>query len=118
VKFVVSHRPTWLFAVLLRNSNYPFHQILKKYGVNYVFAGHIHQILHFELDGVTYLDAPSAGGHLRDSKAYERGWFFGDTLVTVDGSKVAFRVQELAAPYGSGRVTTLENWGSAGLIRQ
>lgn len=118
VKFVVSHRPTWLFAILLGNSNYPFHQLLKKYGVQYVLAGHIHQILHFELEGITYLDVPSAGGHLRDTKTYERGWFFGHTLATVEGGQVRFRIAELPAPYGQGRITAPEDWGSSGLARQ
>jgi 3',5'-cyclic AMP phosphodiesterase CpdA len=118
VKFVVSHRPTWLFAILLGDSNNPFHQLLRKYGVQYVLAGHIHQILHFELDHIAYLDVPSAGGHLRDTKAYERGWFFGHTLATVEGSQVRFRISELPAPYGQGRSTTPEDWGASGLVRQ
>jgi Icc protein len=118
VKFVVSHRPTWLFAILLGNSGYPFHQLLKKYGVQYVLAGHIHQVLHFDLDGITYLDVPSAGGHLRDTKTYERGWFFGHTLAAVEGSQVRFRIAELPAPYGQGRITAPEDWGSAGLVHK
>jgi 3',5'-cyclic-AMP phosphodiesterase len=118
VKFVVSHRPTWLFAVLLGDSNHPFHQLLKKYGVQYVLAGHVHQVIHLELDNITYLDVPSAGGHLRDTKTYERGWFFGHTLATVEGSQVLLRIAELPAPYGQGRVTAPGDWGASGLVRQ
>ena len=115
VKFVISHRPSWLFPVLVGNPAVPFHQLMKQYGVKYVIAGHIHQMLHFELDGVTYLDVASAGGHLRDTKQYERGWFFAHTLVSVDGTSAHFSIRELASPFGKGRTTMPGDWGSAGL---
>lgn len=115
VKFVVSHRPSWLFPVLLGNTQTPFHQIVKQYGVKYVIAGHIHQMLHFELDGVTYLDMVSAGGHLRDTKQYERGWFFAHTFVGVEGDTAHFSIRELPAPFGEGRITQPSDWGSSGL---
>ncbi len=110
VKFIVSHRPSWILPVTLKNPSFPLHQIAKKYGVQYVIAGHIHQMLHLTLEGVTYLSMPSAGGHLRDSKQYQDGWFFGYTMVTVNLSGASFRIKELDAPYGRGRTTTLANW--------
>jgi 3',5'-cyclic-AMP phosphodiesterase len=115
VKFVISHRPSWLFPVLVGNTQVPFHQIVKQYRVKYVIAGHIHQMLHFELDGVTYLDLGSAGGHLRDTKQYERGWFFSHTFVSIEGDSARFSIRELSAPFGKGRVTQPGDWGSAGL---
>ncbi len=115
VKFVISHRPSWLFPVLVGNTQVPFHQIVKQYGVKYVIAGHIHQMLHFELDGVTYLDLASSGGHLRDTKEYERGWFFAHTFVSIERDSAHFNIRELPAPYGKGRVTQPADWGSAGL---
>ena len=115
VKFVISHRPSWLFPVLVGNAQVPFHQIIKQYGVKYVVAGHIHQMLHFELDGVTYLDLASSGGHLRDTKQYERGWFFAHTFVSIEGDSARFTIRELSAPFGKGRVTQPADWGSAGL---
>jgi predicted phosphodiesterase len=115
VKFIVSHRPSWLFNAATRNSQFALHQLARKYGVQYVIAGHVHQILHVSLDGVTYFCAPSAGGHLRASGKYEDGWFFGYTLVTVERSAVAFEIKELGAPYGKGRVTSLADWGLLGL---
>ena len=81
VKFVVSHRPSWILNVALRNPDFPLHELAKQYGVNYVIAGHIHQMLRFELDGVEYISMPSAGGHLRASGEYRDGWFFGYTVV-------------------------------------
>ncbi|MGA7409273.1 MAG: metallophosphoesterase [Bryobacteraceae bacterium] len=115
VKFVISHRPSWLFPVLVGNTQVPFHQIIKQYGVKYVIAGHIHQMLYFELDGVTYLDLASSGGHLRDTKQYERGWFFAHTFVSVEGDSAQFSIRELPAPFGKGRITQPSDWGSAGL---
>lgn len=116
VKFVVSHRPTWLFPIMFGDRRSPFHQLMLKYGVKYVLAGHIHQMLHMEMDGVTYLDMASSGGHLRDTKTYERGWFFEHTTVTVEGDQATFLIHELQPPLGRSRVTSPERWSTAGLV--
>jgi hypothetical protein len=86
--------------------------------VKYVIAGHIHQMLHFELDGITYLSMASSGGHLRENKSYDHGWFFQHTLAKVHGDNVAFEIKELTAPYGKARVTAPSDWGAAGLVRR
>jgi predicted phosphodiesterase len=117
VKFIVSHGPSWLIPVILEDSNFPLHQVAKKYGVRYVIAGHLHQMLHVDLDGVMYLSMASSGGHLRASGKYEDGWFFGDTRVDVRGADVEFRIEELKAPYGQGRITAPLDWGKAGLTK-
>jgi hypothetical protein len=116
VKFIVSHQPSWIVDAILRNPSFPVHQIAKKYGVRYVIAGHIHQMLHVDFDGVTYLSMASSGGHLRASKRYEDGWFFGYALVEVSGIGAAFRIKELKGPRGEGRTTRLEEWGADGLV--
>jgi UDP-2,3-diacylglucosamine pyrophosphatase LpxH len=115
VKFILSHRPSWILQVVLANPAFPLHQLALRYGVKYVIAGHIHQMLRFELDGVTYLSMASSGGHLRESKTYERGWFFQHTLVTVEGNAAKFEVKELSPPHGHGRISTAATWGVAGL---
>lgn len=115
VKFILSHRPSWLLDAALGNPAFPLHQTAKQYGARYVFAGHVHQMLHAELDGVTYVSLPSAGGHLRSSGRYEDGWFFGYTIVAVRGGNVDFEIKELPTPRGQGRVTGLKDWGIAGL---
>ena len=117
VKFIVSHRPSWLFSVVLRNSSFPLHQLALKYGVKFVIAGHIHQMMHFDLDGVTYLSMASSGGHLRNDKTYEHGWFFQHTDVDINGASVKIQIKELKAPFGNARVTTPEAWGAAGLAQ-
>ncbi|MFL6354439.1 MAG: metallophosphoesterase family protein [Bryobacteraceae bacterium] len=115
VKFVFSHRPSWILQVVLGNPEFRLQRLAKRYGVGYVIAGHIHEMLHFKLDTVTYLSMPSSGGHLRGSKRYEDGWFFQHTLVTVQGKSVNFKIKELDPPFGRSRITQPADWGSLGL---
>jgi predicted phosphodiesterase len=115
MKFIVMHRPSWLFPVAMQSPAFRLHQLARQYGVQYVIAGHIHQMMHAELEGVTYLAMPSAGGHLRNSGQYEDGWFFGHTLVEVTGTEVKLQIQELKAPHGQGRVSKPSDWTLLGL---
>ncbi|MEO8370884.1 MAG: metallophosphoesterase [Candidatus Solibacter sp.] len=110
VKFVVSHRPSWLLDAALGNANGPLQKLTKQYGICCVIAGHVHQLIHAELDGVRYIALPSAGGHLRLSGKYEDGWFFGWTEVAIKGREVSFQVHQLDGP-----VTPIGAWGRAGL---
>jgi 3',5'-cyclic-AMP phosphodiesterase len=114
LKFIVSHRPSWILNAALGNPAFPLHQLAKRYGVEYVIAGHIHQMLRFGIEGVTYLSMPSAGGHLRLDKQYDKGWFFAHTLVSVTGHSATFEIKEAAPPYGESRVSKLSDWGVAG----
>ena len=117
LKFIVSHRPSWLLKAVLGDPNFRLHQIAKKYGARYTVAGHAHEMLHAELEGVDYISMASAGGHLRASGKYEDGWFFGYAVVDVKAKGAAIHIHELGAPYGQGRVTTLSDWGKAGLLK-
>lgn len=114
VKFIVSHRPSWLVDAMFQNPNFHLHQLAKKYGVQYVIAGHVHQMLEIDLDGVKYLSMASAGGHLRGTEQYRDGWFFGYALVGVRGPAVDLHIKELKPPLGQGRVTVLKDWRKAG----
>lgn len=116
IKVIVSHRPWWLLDAAMRNPDAPLQRLAKKYGVQTVVAGHIHQMLHFDVDGVTYLSLPSAGGHLRLSGAYADGWFFGFVLATAENGRLDFAIQEAGAPDGEGRSSKLADWGMAGLL--
>jgi Icc protein len=116
VKFIVSHRPSWLLDVAMQNPESAVQRLARQYGVQYVIAGHLHQMLHLSLQGVTYISMPSAGGHLRNSEKYEDGWFFGHVLVQVQGSETQFQIEEAKPPHGQGRKTTLDGWGMTGLI--
>ena len=118
LKIVVSHRPSWLVNVALRNPKFALHQLARRYGVQYVIAGHVHQMLRLELEGVTYVSMASSGGHLRLSRAYADGWFFGHALAGVHGGSIDFQIEELGSPYGAGRTTKLTDWGVAGLVKR
>jgi UDP-2,3-diacylglucosamine pyrophosphatase LpxH len=115
IKFVFSHRPSWLLEILLRSPHNAVHELAKKYGVRYVVSGHVHQMFHSDFEGITYLSMPSAGGHLRASEKYEDGWFFAHTLVEVDGAEVHFQIKEIKP---SARVTTPADWGPSGLLHR
>jgi hypothetical protein len=119
LKMVVSHRPSWLVGVALRNTELPLHRIARRYGVRYVIAGHVHQLLRFSFEGIDYISMPSAGGHLRPADAaYEDGWFFGHALATVRGTAVQVQFEELKPPLGHGRVSTPDEWGMLGLLHK
>jgi len=115
VKTIVMHRPSWIVDVALRNPNFALHQLARRYGVQYVVAGHVHQLLRLELEGVTYVSMPSSGGQLRLSGLYKDGWFFGHALVEVHADSIEFQIKEAGPPHGQGRVTKLTDWGMAGL---
>jgi DNA repair exonuclease SbcCD nuclease subunit len=115
LKFVFSHRPSWLIDVAVQNPGFALQRLARQFGVQYVIAGHVHQLLHMELQGVTYISMPSSGGHLRASGEYADGWFFGHALVEVSGAKVDFQIEELKPPHGQGRATRLVDWGMLGL---
>jgi predicted phosphodiesterase len=117
LKFIVSHRPSWILNAMVGDPNFRLHQIAKKYGARYVVAGHLHEMLHAELEGVDYISMVSSGGHLRAAGKYEEGWFFGYAVVDVSSRDAAFRIRELGAPYGKGRTTPLSDWGKTGLLR-
>lgn len=116
LKFVFFHRPSWLLQALLKNPNFPLHQIALQYGVQYVICGHLHEMLRFEVGPVTYLSMASSGGHLREPKTYEAGWFFQHTLVTVRRNSVDFAIKELKPPFGQGRVSGLKDWSTKNLV--
>jgi Icc protein len=102
-KFVFFHEPFWLIPMTFRSSEFPFHQLIKKYGVRYVISGHGHQFLRLAQDGVVYVEAGSSSGKLK-GQGFDAGWFFGYTQVRVEGSQVDLAFQEVGAPMGKGRL--------------
>jgi predicted phosphodiesterase len=118
LKIVVSHRPSWVVDVALGNPNFRLHQLARRYGVQYVIAGHLHQMLRLELESVTYVSMVSSGGHLRLSGAYADGWCFGHALVEVNGKSIEFQIVEAGPPHGKNRITKLTDWGMTGLLKR
>lgn len=104
-KFIFFHKPLWLIPVTFQNSRFAFHQLIAKYGVQFVVSGHVHRYVYERLDGVTYLAAPSSGGKLK-GQGFAQGWFYGHVAVTVKGSQVDIVVKEIGAPWGQGRAIT------------
>ena len=111
LKFIVSHRPSWIFNAVAGNPAFPLHQLARTYGVEYIIAGHLHEMLHYKLEGIEYVSMPSSGGHLRGSQKYEDGWFFGYVGVDVSSRVTNFSVHQL-----HGRVNALKDWGPVGLV--
>lgn len=111
VKFIIAHRPSWIFNAVAGNPDFPLHRLARTYGVQYVIAGHLHEMLHCKLEGIEYISLPSSGGHLRGSEKYEDGWFFGYSGVDVRKNTANFRLYQLR-----GRITALSEWGPAGLV--
>ncbi len=101
-KFVLFHKPFWLIPVKFQSGQFPFHQLVKRYGVRYVISGHGHQFVRAIQDGIVYLEAGSSGAKLK-GQGFERGWFFGQVLTQVNGAKVEMTVKEVDAPMGQGR---------------
>jgi 3',5'-cyclic AMP phosphodiesterase CpdA len=101
-KFVFFHKPFWLIPLKLQSGDFPFHRLVKKYGVGFVVSGHGHQFVSMTRDGIDYLEAGSSGGRLK-SKGFEKGWFYQHAIVRVNGSRVDVIVKEIGPPFGQGR---------------
>jgi hypothetical protein len=95
VKFVIMHQPGWILKVTLRDPDFPLHQLAKKYGVQYVIAGHLHEYMAGTLEGVHYVSLPSAGGHLRAPDNPDEGGFYGYGVAEVRGDGVSVQVKAL-----------------------
>ncbi len=93
-KVIVFHRPLWLIPVLLQNHAFPLHLLVKRYGVDAVLSGHVHNLSRHKLDGVDYIMAGSSGGHidrgLKAGQGEKEGWFFQWMEADVDGPKITF----------------------------
>ena len=109
-KFVLFHKPFWLIPVMFQSSQFPFHQLIKRYGVRYVISGHGHQFRHSVQDGIVYIEAGSSGGKLK-GQGFERGWFFGQIFTRVTGANVEMTVKEIDGPMGKGRAFPAEELG-------
>jgi 3',5'-cyclic AMP phosphodiesterase CpdA len=119
-KFVFFHQPFWLLPLKLQNAAFPFHQLVRKYGVSYVVSAHVHQFSRMERDGIVYMMAGSSGGRLRGHdpvKEFNQGWFYQWLRVNVKGSAIEVIVKELDPPFGQGHAIRGEEWGENGLAR-
>lgn len=67
-KLVFFHRPFWLLPVKFQNGNFPLHRLARKYGVEFVVSGHVHEFDRSQFDGVEYIMVGSSGGSLTHGK--------------------------------------------------
>jgi 3',5'-cyclic-AMP phosphodiesterase len=102
-KFVSFHQPFWLIPLKFQSGEFPFHQLVKKYGVNAVFSGHGHQFVRLERDGIVYLEAGSSGAKLK-GQGFAQGWFFGNTVVDVSPASLRLTLRETGPPFGESRI--------------
>lgn len=105
-KFVFFHQPFWLLPLKLGSTDFALHALMRKYKINYVVCGHVHQYTSMQHDGVVYLMVGSSGGHLRGHdpfKSFDLGWFYQHVLVRIAGSKIEATVYETGQPFGKGR---------------
>jgi 3',5'-cyclic AMP phosphodiesterase CpdA len=101
-KFVLFHKPFWLIPIKFQSSQFPFHQLIQRYGVRYVISGHGHQYVRGVQDGIVYLEAGSSGGKLK-GQGFAQGWFFGQIFAHVTAANVEMTVKEVGQPQGQGR---------------
>ncbi len=78
---------------IMTRGNETFLSLMKKYGVQYVFAGHIHAYDQVSRDGVIYIISGGGGAPLHRSE--EQGGFYHYVQVTVDGTDVRTAVRRL-----------------------
>jgi len=90
VKFIFSHRPSWLISVVLHNPNFALHQLARQYGVQYVIAATFIRCCASIFRGDVPLDAKFRRETAR-SQEYADGWFFGHALVAVQGTDIDFQ---------------------------
>ena len=100
--FVFFHEPFWLVPLKFQSGDFPFHRLVRKYGVQLVVSGHGHQFVSMSREGVHYLEAGSSGGKLK-GHGFEQGWFYQHTSVAVAASGIDVTIEEIGPPFGRGR---------------
>ena len=117
-KFVLFHKPFWIIFLKLGSGEFPLHQIVKKYGVDYVISGHGHQFVKMSRDGIVYMEVGSSGGSIsrgiQRGLGFKEGYFYHHVWGRVKGSKVSFTVKEIDGSKGAGRMFRIEDWDDNG----
>ena len=88
--FVFLHKPLWgnTPGIVKGNAWTPLHQLLKRYPVRAVIAGHMHYYQSEELDGIYYIINGPGGG--QTGSILEAGEFHDYLLITVAGDQVRY----------------------------
>ena len=88
--FVFIHRPLFWETKTSKWWMENIHPMLKRAGVDVVFAGHWHVYEADEIDGIRYVVSGGAGAHI--GRYPEAGYFYHYLIVMVDGDSVSWAV--------------------------
>ena len=104
--FVFAHKPLWAQTLVMGEPDV-LHDVLKQYGVDAVFNGHLHHYFSTEFDGIDYTVLGSSGGVMYRSaeQPVTRGEFFQFGWVTVTSPGYELAVVDLGSIYPRDVVT-------------
>jgi hypothetical protein len=88
--FIFMHKPIWVYE----NSNWDkFHELIKKFPVKAVIAGHFHAYSkYFNKDGIQYYTVGPAGAEAYSSGDPLTGYFHHYSILSVDGDKFSMAI--------------------------
>ncbi|MCC6365601.1 MAG: metallophosphoesterase [Bryobacterales bacterium] len=117
-KFVLFHRPYWIEMIKQHGTDFPLHQIVKRYGVSHVISGHGHQFVRIVRDGIAYMEVGSSGGTMNGKlirgEGFAQGCFYHFVWCHVEGNNVYLTVKEIDGSLGRGRMFRAEDWDENG----
>ncbi len=117
-KFVIFHHPYWLAGFEAEDDTFPLHDILRKYGVDYVLSGHGHRFVRMVRDGIVYMEVGSSGGQMTGAlvrgEGFRDGRFYHWIWARVKNGKVSFTVKEIGGSMGAGRMFPAKDWDENG----
>ena len=105
--------------VKFQSSQFPFHQLIRKFGVGYVVSGHGHQYVRRRCWMASFISKrPAPEGKLK-GQGFAQGWFYGQVLVTVRGSSVSMTVRKLASPSAKAEASLgIEDWAWRATLKE
>ncbi len=117
-KVVVFHHPFWIAEMEAEDSEFPLHELAKKYGVSHVISGHGHKFVRRVRDGISYMEVGSSGGQmtrgLTRGEGFKDGRFYHWVWGRVERGKASFLVKEIGGAMGEGRMFPAEDWNETG----
>ena len=117
-KFIFFHKPYWIAPLMTGTTQFPLHQIARKYGVEHIISGHGHQFVRIVREGIAYMEVGSSGGTmeaaLKRGHGFKEGRFYHHVWGRVKGSKVELTVKEIDGAKGAGRMFRAEDWDETG----
>jgi hypothetical protein len=117
-KFIFFHKPYWIPLLKLGASDFPLHQVARKYGVKHIISGHGHQFVRIVRDGIAYMEVGSSGGNmtraLEQGHGFKEGRFYHHVWGRVKNGKVELTIKEIDGAKGAGRMFRAEQWDENG----